>query len=127
MHLNRRRTVINSIQLLDAYVSGPESPAKAQDRCGGPKGLLRLAAEAIKPSEAALSGAGACPAVDDETRALIRFAEDMQLMMDAAAVRFLFQTHKIRGGSEHDVAHLKEVQRVLKDLNVRRKATESLF
>lgn len=117
----------NSSQLLDTYVSGPESPVKAQDRCGGSKGLLRLAAEAIKPSEATLSGAGACPAVDDEARALIRFAEDMGLMMDAAAIRLLFQTNKIRGGSEHDVAHLKEVQRVIKDLNVRRKATESLF
>lgn len=114
-------------QLLPAYASGPETITKAHDRCGGPQGLLRLAAAAIEPAETDDPGAGACSATDDEAGALTLFADSLPLWLDSEATRELFALNKIRGGSEHAVAHLKKDHRVIKDLNVQRKATESIF
>ncbi|RYG57195.1 hypothetical protein EON80_28540 [bacterium] len=113
--------------MLSAYASDPQARNKASERFGGSEGLLRIAAKAIEPSETGDTGAGPRTAADHEAWTLIRFAESEGLMLDVVTIRNLFERNKLRGGSEHRVALLREHQRVIKDLNVRLTATETLF
>ncbi|MDB6070676.1 MAG: hypothetical protein JWL81_1847 [Verrucomicrobiales bacterium] len=113
--------------LQSLYVSKILSPQQTHDSCGNPKGLLRLAAQTIEPSGSGHIGDGTGSTIDHETESLIQFATLTGCMMDPDKVDVLFKQKQIKGGSEHLVALLPGEERVLKDLNVRLKATESTF
>jgi hypothetical protein len=48
-------------------------------------------------------------------------------MLDSAGVRSYMDQHKMKGGSEHRVAHVIAAGRVLKDLDAHAIATESIY
>lgn len=122
-----KKQVSNSGVLPYAYLDGNDSFQKAQDRFGGPQGLLRGAAQILGESARYDEGSNSPQSSHDEIRQLTRFAREAGLMMDAEKVRAYFANNPMRGGSEHKIAHNIGSEQVIKDLNAHAIATESLF
>lgn len=109
------------------YVSGPEAFTNAHLHYGSPEALLRFASKAIEPTKTAESGIGPDPTIDDEIRALNAFLAANDLELDGVAIQGIFEQNNLRGGREHKVAFIEAAQRVVKIVNARKLATQSLF
>lgn len=112
-----------------AYLSvyGGKTLKKARDRFGSPQSILRSAALKLGESASYDDGASSPKSSDDEIAALRRFAEDSGLLMEPKVVKDLLSANAMRGGAEHKVAANIPIERVLKVLDTRAIATESLF
>ncbi|MES2505677.1 MAG: hypothetical protein V4599_03170 [Verrucomicrobiota bacterium] len=113
--------------MLTAYAKNPGAYHQALIGCGDSQNLLRRAAAAIEETGADDGKEGSGPTSDDEIKVLIHFAESVGLFLDAAKMRQFMLRNAMRSGSEHKVAHDVNENRVIKDLNSRAIATESLF
>lgn len=113
--------------MLTAYAKNPSAYHEALIGCGDSQNLLRRAAAAIEGTRANDGQESTGPTSDDEIKALIHFAESLGLLLDAAKMRQFMVQNAMRSGSEHKVAHDVNENRVIKDLNSRAIATESLF
>lgn len=119
------RKVIFFRALISFYVSGADSLQNDHALCRGARALLQRAAQAAQAKgDDAEEGAEAAGL--DEAGELSWFAREGGLMVDAEKVRPFMRENAMKGGSEHRVA-LWRGRRVLKDLDVQSKATESLF
>lgn len=114
---------------IETTSSSPQPGQQASDHrfLGGSQELLRRAAQSLADAGTGDDAAGAGQSIDDEVRALSRFIADVGRELNAAVVRASLEANPMRGGKEHRVAFLPEVERVLKVADARMLATESLF
>lgn len=111
---------------IEPQVHIPRHFSKAQDLAGSEE-LLRRAAECLADTRPHDSGVRPAASGDDEIDALIWFAWESGLMFEAAGVQDYMASHAMKGGKEHQVAHIIAMERVLKDLDAHAPATESVF
>jgi hypothetical protein len=114
---------------IETTSSIPQPGQQASDHrfLGGSQELLRRAAQSLADAGKGDDAAGAGQSIDDEVRALSRFIADAGHELNAELIRSSLEANPMRGGKEHRVAFLPEVERVLKVADARMLATESLF
>jgi hypothetical protein len=105
------------------------SPQQASDHrfLGGSQELLRRAVQSLADAGTGDDASGEGQSIDDEVRALSRFNADAGRELKAELTRASLEANPMRGGKEHRVAFLPNVERVLKVADARMLATESLF
>lgn len=114
---------------IETSSSSPQSGRQASDHrfLGGSQELLRRAAQSLANAGRRDDAAGAGESIDDEVASLSRFATDADVWLESQVVHDHLAANAMRGGKEHQVSFLPDVNRVLKVADARKLATESLY
>jgi hypothetical protein len=118
--------IITSIETTSSSAS-PGHQACDHPLFRGSQELLRSAAQSLANAGTGDDAAGAGQSSDDEVRALSCFIVEADVELSAEKVRAYLGANPMKGGKEHLVAFLPDVERVLKVADARMLATESLF
>ncbi|MBE7497438.1 MAG: hypothetical protein HS117_21035 [Verrucomicrobiaceae bacterium] len=116
-------------RILAGIETSSSSSQQASDHrfFGGSQEFLRRAAQSLADAGPCDDAAGEGQSIDDEVRALSWFISDAGLELKSEDILATLTANPMKGGKEHRVAFLPEVERVLKVADARMLATESLF